>query len=48
MNVIAALLGFFVLKPIIKTRLAAPPRPVASGPAYAHGEVQEPRRAAGS
>jgi OFA family oxalate/formate antiporter-like MFS transporter len=35
MNVVAALLGFFVLKPVIKARLARP----ATEPAFAEGEV---------
>ena len=46
MNVIAALLGFFVLKPVIKARLAPPARPVVPEPAYAEGEAGG-RRAVG-
>ena len=46
MNVIAALLGFFVLKPVIKARLARPARPPVPEPAYANGEIGT-RRAVG-
>jgi MFS transporter, OFA family, oxalate/formate antiporter len=47
MNVVAALLGFFVLKPIIKARLAFPRQPVAAGPVHPQAGMGEPRRAAG-
>ena len=47
MNLVAALLGLFVLKPVIKSRLAIPRAPVAAKPAYAKEEIREPRRAAG-
>ncbi|MBR0797107.1 oxalate/formate MFS antiporter [Bradyrhizobium jicamae] len=46
MNVLAALLGFFVLKPVIKARLAPPAHPVASEPAHASEEIER-RRAVG-
>ena len=47
MNLVAALLGLFVLKPVIKARLAIPRARVAPKPAYAEEEIREPRRAAG-
>jgi OFA family oxalate/formate antiporter-like MFS transporter len=47
MNLVAALLGFFVLKPIIKARLAPPRERVVTKPAHAEEEMREPRRAAG-
>jgi MFS transporter, OFA family, oxalate/formate antiporter len=47
MNVVAALLGFFVLKPIINSRLAVPRGPAASTPAYPQSALGEPKRAAG-
>src|SRR6185437_5736802 len=46
MNVVAALLGFFVLKPVIKARLAAPVRPAAPEPGFADRDVGK-RRAVG-
>ena len=47
MNVLAALLGFFVLKPIIKARLAPPAQPAVAEPAYVEGQIAG-RRAVGS
>ena len=48
MNLVAALLGLFVLKPVIKARLAPPRAPVVAEPAYAEeAEMRPPRRAAG-
>jgi OFA family oxalate/formate antiporter-like MFS transporter len=46
MNVLAALLGFFVLKPVIKARLAAPARSAAPEPGFADRDVGK-RRAVG-
>jgi OFA family oxalate/formate antiporter-like MFS transporter len=39
MIVLAALLGFFVLKPIIASRLARPSAPLAAEPAFAQGDM---------
>jgi MFS transporter, OFA family, oxalate/formate antiporter len=47
MNVLAALLDFFVLKPIIKARLAPPSRPAVAEPVYANDEIGR-RRVVGS
>jgi MFS transporter, OFA family, oxalate/formate antiporter len=47
MNVIAALLGFFVLKPIIKSRLAIPADSNVTEASYPQGEMTK-RRAVGS
>src|SRR6516162_9494671 len=46
MNVVAALLGLFVLKPVIKARLAPPTQPATSEPAYADEDIGR-RRAVG-
>jgi hypothetical protein len=46
MNVLAALLGFFVLKPVIKARLAAPARSAAPESGFADDDVGK-RRAVG-
>jgi MFS transporter, OFA family, oxalate/formate antiporter len=48
MNLLAAALGFFVLKPIIASRLARPSAPdVPPEPAFAQGDLSQRRRAAG-
>jgi OFA family oxalate/formate antiporter-like MFS transporter len=46
MNVLAALLGFFVLKPVINARLAPRAQPAVSEPAYGGDEIRK-RRAVG-
>ena len=43
MNLVAALLGFFVLKPVIKSRLALPRAPLATEPAFLEGGIAERR-----
>jgi OFA family oxalate/formate antiporter-like MFS transporter len=47
MNLVAAALGFFVLKPIIASRLARPSAPDVPEPAFAQGDMSQRRRAAG-
>ena len=44
MNVLAAILGFFVLKPVIKARLSAVPKPIAARQAFPQGEMEPPPR----
>jgi MFS transporter, OFA family, oxalate/formate antiporter len=47
MNVVASLLGFFILKPIISARLAIPGKANVAEASYPNGEMRK-RRAVGS